>query len=144
MPENGLDDDFTNTQKGRILVIDDEPDIRESLQDFLSLEGYSVDLAHNGGDGLRKLDAEDYDLVLLDLMMPDRSGMDVLVDFRERDRETPVFMITAYGSIDTAVQSLKAGATDFFQKPWNPEKLLVEIDRIISSRARDTWPSGPR
>ncbi len=134
MPENGLDDDFTNTQKGRILVIDDEPDIRESLQDFLSLEGYSVDLAHNGGDGLRKLDADDYDLVLLDLMMPDRSGMDVLVDFRERDRETPVFMITAYGSIDTAVQSLKAGATDFFQKPWNPEKLLVEIDRIISSR----------
>ncbi len=133
MPEDGLDD-FTNKQKGRILVIDDEPDIRESLQDFLSLEGYSVDLAHNGGDGLRKLDGEDYDLVLLDLMMPDRSGMDVLVEFRERDRETPVFMITAYGSIDTAVQSLKAGATDFFQKPWNPEKLIVEIDRIISTR----------
>jgi DNA-binding NtrC family response regulator len=132
MPENAPDGEIT-TSKGRILVIDDEPDIRESLADFLTLEGYSVDLAQNGTEGLKKLEA-DWDLVLLDLMMPDRSGMDVLTEFRERDRETPVFMITAFGSVDTAVQSLKAGATDFFQKPWNADKLLVEIDRIMCSR----------
>ncbi|MGE5489137.1 MAG: sigma-54-dependent transcriptional regulator [bacterium] len=133
MPDHDLDEVLPNS-KGRILVIDDEPDIRESLEAFLTLEGYSVELAENGAEGLEKLASGDYDLVLLDLMMPDRSGMDVLVEFRERDRETPVFMITAYGSVDTAVQTLKAGATDFFQKPWNPDKLLVEIERMISTR----------
>ena len=133
MPDHDLDEGLPNS-KGRILVIDDEPDIRESLEAFLMLEGYSVELAENGGEGLEKLASGDYDVVLLDLMMPDRSGMDVLVEFRERDRETPVFMITAYGSVDAAVQTLKAGATDFFQKPWNPDKLLVEIERMISSR----------
>ncbi|HWR51615.1 MAG TPA: sigma-54 dependent transcriptional regulator [Bryobacteraceae bacterium] len=133
MPEIEFDEDLT-TSRGKILVIDDEPDIRESLEDFLSLEGYSIELASNATEGLEKIEAGHFDLVLLDLMMPDRSGMDVLHDLRERDRDTPVFMITAYGSIDTAVESLKAGATDFFQKPWNPEKLLVEIDRLISSR----------
>lgn len=133
MPDQDLESEVP-TSKGRILVIDDEPDIRESLEDFLSLEGYAIDLASNGGEGLRKLENGEYDLILLDLMMPDRSGMDVLHDLRERDRETPVFMITAYGSVDAAVESLKAGATDFFQKPWNPDKLLVEIERIISTR----------
>jgi DNA-binding NtrC family response regulator len=67
-------------------------------------------------------------------MMPDRSGMDVLREVRERDRETPIFMITAYGSTQVAVDALKAGATDYFQKPWENDKLLVEIDRIIAQR----------
>src|ERR1700756_109924 len=84
--------------KGHILVIDDEADIRESLETLLSLEGYAVDLAQNGTEGLRALDSRGYDLVLLDLMMPDRSGMEVLREVRERDLETPIFLITAYGS----------------------------------------------
>ena len=75
--------------KGKILVVDDEADIRESLEALLSTEGYAVDLAQNGGEGLRAVQARDYDLVLLDLMMPDRSGMEVLREIRERDRETP-------------------------------------------------------
>jgi len=123
-----------NRPKGRILVVDDEEDIRESLEALLTLEGYAVDLAGNGGEGLRKLEGREYDLVLLDLMMPDRSGMDVLRELRERDRALPVFMITAYGSIDVAVDALKAGANDFIQKPWKNEQLLVEIDHIISNR----------
>src|ERR1039457_783560 len=100
--------------KGRVLVVDDELDIREGLETLLSLEGYSVDLAANGTEGLRKVESRAYDMVLLDLMMPDRSGMDVLHEVRGRDRETPIFMITAYGSVEAAVEALKLGASDYF------------------------------
>jgi DNA-binding NtrC family response regulator len=120
--------------KGHILVVDDEADIRESLETLLSMEGYQVDLAHNGAEGLRALDKRGYDLVLLDLMMPDRSGMDVLREVRERDQETPIFLITAYGSVEAAVEALKTGANDYFSKPWDNEKLLIEIERMIARR----------
>ncbi|HEX3681867.1 MAG TPA: sigma-54 dependent transcriptional regulator [Bryobacteraceae bacterium] len=116
----------------RILVIDDEADIRESLELLLTGENYSVDLAENAASGLQKFESGSYDLVLLDLMMPDRSGMDVLADMRQRDGDTPVFMLTAYGSVEVAVRALKSGANDYFAKPWDNEKLLIEIDRMIS------------
>jgi DNA-binding NtrC family response regulator len=120
--------------KGNILVVDDEADIREGLQDLLTSEGYAVDLAQNGTEGLHKMETRGYDLVLLDLMMPDRSGMEVLHEVRERDRETPIFLITAYGSVDAAVQALKLGANDYFSKPWDNDKLIIEIDRMIARR----------
>src|ERR1700685_3796618 len=119
---------------GHILVIDDEPDIRESLEVLLSSEGYRVELAANAAEGLKRLEGSTFDLVLLDLMMPDKSGMEVLEEIRARDRETPVFLITAYGSIQVAVDALKRGASDYFPKPWDNEKLLIEIDRMISKR----------
>src|SRR5277367_3676232 len=100
--------------KGHILVIDDEADIRESLEALLTSEDYAVEMAVNAADGLRKIENGHFDLVLLDLMMPDRSGMEVLRDIRERDMETPVFMITAYGSVEVAVTALKNGANDYF------------------------------
>src|ERR1700740_2722003 len=96
--------------KGKILVIDDELDIREGLELLLTSEGYSVELAQNGTEGLRHLEQRAYDLVLLDLMMPDRSGMEVLQEVRARDRDTPIFMITAYGSVEAAGKGLKVGA----------------------------------
>jgi DNA-binding NtrC family response regulator len=118
--------------RGRILVIDDEPDIRESLEALLTGENYRVELASNANEGLKRLETSAYDLVLLDLMMPDKSGMQVLEEFRARDSETPVFMITAYGSVQVAVDALKRGANDYFPKPWDNEKLLIEIDRMIA------------
>jgi len=118
--------------RGRILIVDDEEDIRESLETLLSLEGYSVDLAVNATMGLERMAKASYDLVLLDLMMPDKSGMEVLAEVRERDQETPIFLITAYGSIDVAIKALKAGANDYFSKPWDNEKLVIEIDRQIA------------
>jgi DNA-binding NtrC family response regulator len=134
MPDQLPPDDVTSPPyKARILVIDDEAEIRESLATLLELEGYVVELAVNGTDGLRKAEASSYDLILLDLMMPDRSGMEVLKDLRERDVETPIFMITAYGSVEVAVNALKGGANDYFSKPWDNEKLLIEIDRMIAS-----------
>ncbi len=119
---------------GRILVIDDEPDIRESLQDLLASENYKVELAANATEGLKRLESSAYDLVLLDLMMPDKSGMQVLEEVRQRDQDTPIFMLTAYGSIEVAVEALKRGASDYFSKPWDNEKLLIEVERMISKR----------
>jgi len=117
-----------------ILIIDDEADIREGLELLLVTEGYSVELAQNGTEGLQKLESNAYDLVLLDLMMPDRSGMEVLQEVRQRDRETPIVMITAYGSVEAAVSALKLGANDYFSKPWDNEKLILEIERMIARR----------
>jgi DNA-binding NtrC family response regulator len=120
--------------KGKILVVDDEVDIREGLEMLLVSEGYGVETAHNGTEGIQKMESHGYDLVLLDLMMPDRSGMEVLEEVRTRDRETPIFMITAYGSVEAAVNALKLGANDYFSKPWDNEKLIIEIDRMIARR----------
>jgi len=124
----------TRDTKGNILVVDDEADIREGLQDLLLSEGYAVDLAQNGTEGIHKMETRGYDLVLLDLMMPDRSGMEVLQEVRGRDRETPIFLITAYGSVDAAVEALKLGANDYFSKPWDNDKLIIEIERMIARR----------
>ncbi len=120
--------------RARILIIDDEADIRESLLTLLEMEGYSIDEAATAADGLRALDQVRYDLVLLDLMLPDKSGLDLLKEIRERDKDTPVCMITAYGSVEVAVNALKAGAQDYFSKPWDNEKLLIEIDRLIGKK----------
>lgn len=119
--------------RGSILIIDDEADIRESLEFLLEGEGFRVTLANRAMEGLEKLAAGSYDLVLLDLMMPDLSGIETLAEIRRKDTSTPVFLLTAYGSIEVAVEALKAGANDYFSKPWDNEKLLIEIDRMISA-----------
>ena len=133
MPDQETPDNLPS-RGGRILVVDDEPDVRESLEVLLSMEGYAVDTAGNAAEGWTRFESAHYDLVLLDLMMPDRSGMEVLADIRDRDRDTPVVMITAFGSIEVAVDAIKAGATDYFSKPWDNEKLLLEIARMIAAR----------
>jgi DNA-binding NtrC family response regulator len=126
------DTDTMPATRGRILVIDDEADIRESLETLLELEGFTVTTAEGGIEGLKRFDESLYDLVLLDLMMPDKGGLEVLDEIRARDKQTPVFLITAYGSIEVAVEALKAGANDYFSKPWDNEKLMIEIERQIS------------
>ena len=137
MPESAValppDDVALSAGKGRILIIDDEVDIRESLEVLLQLEGYLVDNAPTATEGLAKIDNASYDLILLDLMLPDKSGLEVLAEVRQKDAETPIFLITAYGSVEVAVEALKAGATDYFSKPWNNDKLLLEIARMIHS-----------
>src|SRR5437879_1696070 len=118
-----------DTAHGNILVIDDEPDIRESLEALLSQENYRVTLAANAAEGMKCLEKSAFDLVLLDLMMPDKSGTQVLEEVRARDPETPIFLITAYGSVEVAVDALKRGASDYFSKPWDNDKLPMEMDR---------------
>ncbi|MGH9510314.1 MAG: sigma-54-dependent transcriptional regulator, partial [Terriglobales bacterium] len=122
--------------QGVVLVIDDESAIRESLETLLDLEGFEVETAENGEQGLARLGARPFDLVLLDLALPDRNGVEVLREIRDRDPLIPVIMITAYGTVENAVNAMQAGATNFIQKPWDNEKLLADI-RSAVARKRD-------
>ncbi len=117
---------------GSILVIDDEGGIRESLEVLLSLEGYSVKTVPDGEQGLRTLEMESFDLILLDLALPGQSGLDLLPQIKERQPETPVIMITAYGTVDNVVEAIRAGAENFVQKPWDNEKLLADIRSAVA------------
>jgi DNA-binding NtrC family response regulator len=116
----------------RILIIDDEAGIRESLETLLSLEGYAVDSAPDGETGLDILEQRSYDLVLLDLALPGLNGIEIVGRIREREYELPVIMITAYGTVDNVVDAIRAGAQNFVQKPWDNEKLLADIRSAIA------------
>src|SRR5438270_4432 len=117
---------------GSILIIDDEAAIRESLETLLAIEGYNVEAARTAEEGLAMLAASPRDLVLLDFALPDRNGLEVLEEVRERDPGLPVIMITAYGTVENAVKAIQAGATNFIQKPWDNEKLLADVRASIS------------
>jgi len=117
-----------------ILIVDDESEIRESLQTLLELEGYRVDTAESGEDGLACIAGQPFDLVLLDLALPGKNGMEVLAEIHERDPELAVIMITAYGTVENAVNAMQAGAVNFIQKPWENEKLLADVRAAVARR----------
>ncbi|MGE5325225.1 MAG: sigma-54-dependent transcriptional regulator [Actinomycetota bacterium] len=119
---------------GTVLIIDDETAIRESLETLLEFEGYSVQSAESGEEGLAKLAETPFDLVLLDFALPDRNGLDILADIRSRDPQLAVIMITAYGTVDNAVRAMQNGATNFIQKPWDNEKLLADVRAAVARR----------
>ncbi len=119
---------------GTVLIVDDESAIRESLQTLLELEGYTVDTANDGAEGLARLAEHPYDLVLLDFAMPERNGIEVLQEIRQRDTELAVIMITAYGTVENAVNAMQTGATNFIQKPWDNEKLLADVGAAVGRR----------
>ncbi|HEY3769298.1 MAG TPA: sigma-54 dependent transcriptional regulator [Candidatus Angelobacter sp.] len=119
---------------GSILIIDDEAAIRESLETLLEFEGYTVQSAETGEDGLARLSEQTFDLVLLDFALPDRNGLEILADIRSRDSQLAVIMITAYGTLDNAVRAMQQGATNFIQKPWDNEKLLADVRASVSRR----------
>jgi DNA-binding NtrC family response regulator len=116
----------------RILIIDDEAAIRESLETLLSLEGYTIETASDGDAGLDRLDRAVYDLVLLDLALPGKNGLEILQLIRERQPSLPVIMITAFGTVDNVVEAIRTGAQNFVQKPWDNEKLLADIRAAIA------------
>ena len=120
--------------QGCVLIIDDEEEIRESLQTLLELEGYEVETAANGEQGLSKLDERPFDLVLLDLALPDRNGIELLPEIRVLDPQISVIMITAYGTVEDAVRAMQSGAGNFLQKPWDNEKLLADVRAAVARR----------
>ena len=123
-----------SSHEGSILVVDDESAIRENLELLLSDANYKVTLAENGTEGLKKLESEFFDLVLLDVMMPDKNGLEVLKEIHLSSPETAIIMITAFGTIENAVSAIKAGAADYVTKPWDNEKLLLDIRNGIQQR----------
>src|SRR5271165_3379626 len=117
---------------GSVLIIDDESAIRESLQTLLELEGYEVESAASGEEGLARTGERTFDLVLLDLALPDRNGIDLLAELRAHDPSICVIMITAYGTVENAVRAMQAGAANFVQKPWDNEKLLADVRTAVA------------
>src|ERR1700689_4320964 len=120
--------------KGTILVVDDEAEIREGLELLLGSEGYGVSSAETASEGLAKLGEHPYDLVLLDVSLPDRNGLDVLREVHLRDPSLSIVLITAYGSIDMARAGFKGGAMDYITKPWSNDELLAQVAQAVESR----------
>ncbi len=119
---------------GVVLIIDDEESIRESLQTLLELEGYAVETAGSGEEGLQRLGQRPFDLVLLDLALPGRDGLEILKEIHGRDPQLSVVMITAYGTLENAVLAMQAGAVNFVQKPWDNDKLLADVRTAVARR----------
>jgi len=113
-----------------ILVVDDEPPQLELIGGFLKKQGFEVTLAESGEKALQIFRRESFDLVLTDQRMPNLSGLDLLKAVRAVNPETPVIVVTAYGSIETAVSAIKAGATDYLTKPLNLDELLHRIEKV--------------
>ena len=119
------------TLSGTILVADDAADIREILGETLSSLGCRVITADNGLECLDKVDKEAPELVFLDIEMPGKNGLEVLKDLRQRGRDTTAIMITAYGTIERAVQAMKAGAFDFVTKPFELDHIAIVVEKAL-------------
>jgi DNA-binding NtrC family response regulator len=117
---------------GSVLIVDDEAEIRESLQTLLEMEGYDVETAATGQQGLHRVGERSFDLILLDLALPDRNGMDILMDIHTQNSGQSVIMITAYGTVENAVRAMQSGAANFIQKPWDNEKLLADVRAAVA------------
>ncbi|HEY2092517.1 MAG TPA: sigma-54 dependent transcriptional regulator [Thermoanaerobaculia bacterium] len=115
----------------RVLVIDDETAIREAIRMTLEYEGYRVDEARGGQDGLDKATKTAYDAILLDIKMPVLDGMEVLENLKEQRVQAPVIMVSGHGDISTAVDCTKRGAYDFLEKPLNRDKLLLTVRNAV-------------
>jgi len=120
--------------KGSILVVDDEIEIREGLEALLTSENFQVTLAETGAAGLQKLEDNPFDLMLLDVSLPDRNGLELLREIRLRDPQLSIILITAYGSIDMARAAFKGGAQDFITKPWANDELVAQVSVAIEGR----------
>jgi two-component system nitrogen regulation response regulator NtrX len=119
----------------RVLVVDDETGIREAIRMTLEYEGYRIDEARSGQEGLDKAAKTPYDAILLDIKMPVLDGIEVLENLREQKILTPVVMVSGHGDVHTAVECTKRGAFDFLEKPLNRDKLLLTVRNAVRQRS---------
>ena len=124
---------------GNILVVDDDADIREVLADRLESLGYRVFAAETAKVGLELLERQNPQLVLLDIEMPDMNGIDMLREIRRSEHDVTVVMITAYGTIERAVEAMKEGAYDFIPKPFEPDHVALIVAKALE---RETLKRG--
>ncbi|MEP6768673.1 MAG: sigma-54 dependent transcriptional regulator [Acidobacteriota bacterium] len=118
----------------RVLVVDDEEVIRDVLATLLERQGWQVTTASNGTRALTAFEAEPHDVVLLDLMLPDRSGLDVLRELRRRDPDAVVVIVTAYSSIEGAIEAMREGAFHYIPKPFQNEEVLLTVEKGAETR----------
>ena len=130
----------SSTTLGRVLLVEDEPSLVLTLVDRLESEGYDVESARDGETGFRLAVDGSFDLILLDVALPRRSGFDVLRDLRQHKVDTPVLMLTARGQVVDRVLGLKLGADDYLPKPFDMMELLARIEAVL--RRRKGPPGG--
>jgi two-component system nitrogen regulation response regulator NtrX len=115
----------------KILIIDDEKSIRSALQEILEYEKYHVDLAENGLEGIEKFSANDYDIILCDIKMPEMDGIEVLEKINESEKDVQVIMISGHANVENAVDAIKKGAFDFIEKPLDLNRLLITVRNAL-------------
>lgn len=123
-------------QAKRILCVDDDPDMRDIVRETLQSEGYEVAEAQNGEEAIRCLDKEKFDLVLLDVVMPGPSGLDVLRFLGSKGNETPIAMITGKAGFTLATESYMLGAVEYITKPFTTEYLVDTVGRLTSKQSK--------
>ena len=126
----------------KILIIDDDVELVTLLVDYFTLEGFEATPAHSGTEGLQALENKEFDLIILDVMMPGISGVETLQRIREKWR-TPVLMLTARGDPVDRILGLELGADDYIAKPFNPRELLARIHAVLRRRPRADEPGAP-
>lgn len=126
--------------KHKILVIDDNEWIRDTLKQLLAMSGYKVDVADDGEKGIKKVKKQSYDVVLTDIQMPKIDGIELLKQIKEYDSTLPVVMITGFPTVDTAIQAMRQGASDFITKPFRYEQVSMVVDKLM----RETETRGKR
>jgi two-component system alkaline phosphatase synthesis response regulator PhoP len=125
-----------NPAKASILLVEDEENLLEALKLNLELEGYEVTCANNGALALKKVEEEYYDLILLDVMLPEVDGFDVCENIRLNNIDTPILMLSARSGSADRVAGLKRGADDYLTKPFNLEELLLRVDKLIEKNRK--------
>jgi DNA-binding response OmpR family regulator len=118
-------------EKRNILLVEDDFNLGIVVQDFLSLEGYTVHLCRDGKEGLQKFNKNKYDVCLLDVMLPEKDGYEIAEDIRKVDKEIPIIFLTAKSNPEDKVKGFKAGGDDYITKPFNREEFLLRIKAIL-------------
>ncbi|MBW1912800.1 MAG: sigma-54-dependent Fis family transcriptional regulator, partial [Deltaproteobacteria bacterium] len=115
----------------RILVVDDELIVREALSNYLREDGYKAVAVGNGKEALKKIEAEDWNILFVDFKMPGMDGLEVLREAKKIKEDLPVIIITAYATIDSAIQAMKDGAYDYIVKPFDPEAIALAVEKVV-------------
>jgi two-component system response regulator AtoC len=121
--------------KKRVLIVDDESGMRHMLSVLLEREGYAIDSAQDGKEGLEKIKANIYDLVLCDIRMPEMDGLTFLESTKNLNRALPVVMMSAFGNVDTAIEAMKKGAYDYVSKPFKADEILMRLQRLTAQES---------
>lgn len=118
----------------KILIVDDESAVRESLEELLRMENFQAESAGSGEEALKVLSEVKYDLVLLDIKMPGIDGVEVMRQIKKYHPDTRIIIITGYGSLDSAIESIRSGAQDYMLKPYTAEDILLSVNRALSEK----------
>ncbi len=118
-------------EKAKILLVEDDFNLGLVVQDFLTIDGYSVHLCRDGKEGLQMFNKNNYDLCLLDVMLPEKDGFSIAEDIRKVNREIPIIFLTAKSQSEDKIKGFKAGADDYITKPFNNDEFLMRIEAVL-------------